>query len=58
MNTLKRDFLKGVGKKLKQIGSQLLDVPPSDDVPEVGELDELETFIGSKKLEAQSLLEK
>ncbi|MDZ8108648.1 MAG: IS1 family transposase [Nostoc sp. DedQUE12a] len=34
---------------LKQIGSQLPDVPHSNDLPSVGELDELETFIGGKK---------
>ena len=34
---------------LKQIGEKLPDVPPSDDIPSVGELDELQTFIGSKK---------
>lgn len=34
---------------LKQIGSQLPDAPPINEIPEVGELDELETFVGSKK---------
>jgi transposase-like protein len=34
---------------VKQIGEKLPDVPKEDAVPEVGELDELETFIGSKK---------
>lgn len=34
---------------LKQIGEQLPDAPEKDDIPEVGELDELETFVGSKK---------
>ena len=34
---------------LKQIGSQLPDAPVESEIPEVGELDELETFVGSKK---------
>ncbi len=34
---------------VKQIGQQLPDAPPEDEIPEVGELDELETFVGSKK---------
>jgi len=34
---------------LKQIGEQLPDAPEKDVIPEVGELDELETFVGSKK---------
>ncbi len=34
---------------LKQIGSQLPDAPAESEIPEVGELDELETFVGSKK---------
>ncbi|BAY95528.1 hypothetical protein FDUTEX481_07168 [Tolypothrix sp. PCC 7601] len=33
---------------LKQIGEQLPDAPPINEIPEVGELDELETFVGSK----------
>ncbi len=33
---------------VKQIGEKLPDVPEEDAIPEVGELDELETFIGSK----------
>ncbi|WP_407896494.1 IS1 family transposase [Scytonema sp. NUACC26] len=34
---------------VKQIGEQLPDAPQVQEIPEVGELDELETFIGSKK---------
>jgi transposase-like protein len=34
---------------VKQIGQQLPDAPPEAEIPAVGELDELETFIGSKK---------
>jgi transposase len=34
---------------VKQLGIQLPDTPESDEIPEVGELDELETFIRSKK---------
>jgi len=34
---------------VKQLGEKLPDVPKEDMIPEVGELDELETFIGSKK---------
>lgn len=34
---------------VKQIGEQLPDAPPIDKIPSVGELDELETFVGSKK---------
>ena len=34
---------------LKQIGSILPDAPPVEETPLVGELDELETFVGSKK---------
>lgn len=34
---------------IKQLGEKLPDVPKEDIVPKVGELDELETFIGSKK---------
>ncbi len=33
---------------VKQLGEKLPDVPQEDIVPEVGELDELETFVGSK----------
>ncbi len=34
---------------LKLIGEKLPDAPPINEIPEVGELDELETFVGSKK---------
>ena len=34
---------------VKQLGEKLPDVPKEDMIREVGELDELETFIGSKK---------
>lgn len=34
---------------LKLIGEKLPDAPPIKEIPEVGELDELETFVGSKK---------
>ncbi|AUB35445.1 Transposase, IS1 family [Nostoc flagelliforme CCNUN1] len=34
---------------VKQLGQNLADAPPIDEIPEVGELDELETFVGSKK---------
>ncbi len=34
---------------LKQIGEQLPDAPPTTEIPSVGELDELETYVGSKK---------
>ncbi|MBD1893932.1 IS1 family transposase [Coleofasciculus sp. FACHB-129] len=34
---------------VKQTGEQLPDAPPEPTIPEVGELDELETYIGSKK---------
>jgi hypothetical protein len=33
---------------VKQLGEKLPDVPKENIIPEVGELDELETFIGSK----------
>lgn len=33
----------------KQLGKQLPDAPQESAIPEVGELDELETFVGSKK---------
>lgn len=36
-----------IGEKL--IGEKLPDAPPIKEIPEVGELDELETFVGSKK---------
>jgi insertion element IS1 protein InsB len=34
---------------VKQLGSQLSDAPQESAIPEVGELDELETLVGSKK---------
>ncbi|ACC80323.1 IS1 transposase [Nostoc punctiforme PCC 73102] len=34
---------------VKQMGEKLPDVPEENVIPEVGELDELETFVGSKK---------
>lgn len=34
---------------VKQLGQQLPDAPQPSEIPEVGELDELETFVGSKK---------
>ena len=34
---------------VKQVAEQLPDAYDPDKVPEVGELDELETFVGSKK---------
>ena len=34
---------------VKQIGAKLPDAPAPSEIPEVGELDELETFVRSKK---------
>jgi transposase-like protein len=34
---------------VKQIGQRLPDADDPEEVPQVGELDELETFVGSKK---------
>jgi transposase-like protein len=34
---------------VKQAGKKLPDAPPIEQIPLVGELDELETFVGSKK---------
>ncbi|BBD57373.1 IS1 transposase [Nostoc sp. HK-01] len=34
---------------VKQIGENLPEAPPTDKIPSVGELDELETFVQSKK---------
>jgi transposase-like protein len=34
---------------VKQVGMQLPDAYDPEQIPEVGELDELETFVGSKK---------
>ncbi len=52
LRAIERD--KGVHHKtviywLKQIGKQLPDAPPTREIPSVGEFDELETFVGSKK---------
>ena len=37
---------------LKQVGENLPDAYEPKTVPEVGELDELETFVGSKKIKS------
>lgn len=34
---------------VKELGQQLPDAPAPEVIPEVGELDELQTFVGSKK---------
>jgi hypothetical protein len=34
---------------VKQFGNSLLSAPEYSEIPEVAELDELETFVGSKK---------
>ena len=34
---------------VKQLGQQLPDAPVVEEIPQVSELDELETFVGSKK---------
>jgi len=34
---------------VKQVGEHLEDAPQATTVPQVGELDQLETFVGSKK---------
>lgn len=34
---------------VKQVGQRLLDVYVPEEVPQIGELDELETFVGAKK---------
>lgn len=34
---------------VRQVGPQLDDAPSPESIPQVGELDELETFVGSKK---------
>jgi transposase-like protein len=39
---------------LKQVGANLPDAYEPESIPEVGELDELETFIGSKKTKSGS----
>jgi hypothetical protein len=33
----------------QQLGNQLPNAPEESEIPEVGELDELKTFVGSKK---------
>jgi transposase-like protein len=37
---------------VRQAGMQLPDAPNPETIPEVGELDELETFVGSKKIKS------
>jgi transposase-like protein len=37
---------------VKQLGEHLPDAPKEAEIPEVGELDELETFVGSKKIKS------
>lgn len=39
---------------VKQVGQHLSDADAPDTVPEVGKLDELETFVGSKKTKSGS----
>ena len=39
---------------VKQVGENLPDAYKPDSIPEVGELDELETFVGSKKTKSGS----
>jgi len=34
---------------VKQLGAQLEDAPAASEIPQVGELDQLETFVSSKK---------
>jgi len=34
---------------VKQVAEQLEDTPEGSEIPQVGELDELETFVGAKK---------
>lgn len=34
---------------VRQLGAQLEDAPDNSEIPQVGELDELETFVGFKK---------
>ncbi len=40
---------------VKQVGEKLPDAPPAEVIPEVGELDELETFVSSKKNKIRTL---
>jgi hypothetical protein len=39
---------------VKQVGEMLPDTDAPEQMPEVGELDELETFVGSKKIKSGS----
>jgi len=39
---------------VKKLGQQLPDALEASDIPEIGELDELETFVGSKKTKSGS----
>jgi hypothetical protein len=39
---------------VKQVGEHLPDAYDPEEVPQVGELDELETFVGSKKTKSGS----
>jgi len=39
---------------VKQVGERLPDAYAPDEIPEVGELDELQTFVGSKKTNSGS----
>jgi hypothetical protein len=39
---------------VKQVGENLPDAYEPDNIPQVGELDELETFVGSKKTKSGS----
>lgn len=39
---------------VKQVGHQLPDAYDPDEIPEVGELDELQTFVGAKKTKSGS----
>ena len=36
---------------VKEAATQLPEFPPIDTIPEVGELDQLQAFVGSKKLD-------
>ena len=36
-------------KWVKQAGNYLPDAPPAEEIPELAQLDELQTFVGSKK---------
>lgn len=39
---------------VKQLGQQLADAPPVEEIAEVTEIDELQTFVGSKKTKSGS----